>query len=128
MSSEMLMEALSCFQQVGFYPPYFLTGRDARKGKKMTEQIIKQPDGKFCIFSTIFQAIAVYDATELEIRAYFIEEAAKEIHRRMDERFSKLNKGEPAYHQFTMSYREAVEVTKENGFGGDIQFIEEEGA
>ena len=40
----------------------------------MGKAVIQQPNGKFCIFSSVVDGITVYDCTEDELIAHFIEE------------------------------------------------------
>lgn len=51
----------------------------------MSHQIIKQPNGKYCIFSSIVDNIIIYNATPDEIKKYYIEEEVKEINKKVDQ-------------------------------------------
>lgn len=78
-------------------------------------QIIKQPDGKFAIFS--HDVIAAWDATGDEVVGWFVEQARLDAQRAIEsaERISrkKLNdvaagRTRQAYGQFAVSWEEAL--------------------
>ena len=81
----------------------------------MGKQIIKQPDGKYCIMSSITDSIIGYDATREEIIESFRKEhldkfetwTKKELLANMD----KLDHGGKPYHQFTESFEDAMVST-----------------
>jgi len=72
----------------------------------MAHQIIKQPNGMFCIFSTIVDDFIKHNITEEEVVEYelknIIEDESKKIRNIIDQ----LNKNKKPYGQFTMSYKE----------------------
>jgi hypothetical protein len=77
----------------------------------MGHQIIKQPDGKFCVFSTIVDEIVISDATEDELIEYYATEAARRERDIVSRIVSnvKNNEAEKSYYQFTMTYEQAVD-------------------
>jgi hypothetical protein len=83
----------------------------------MGNQIIKQPDGLFAVFSTSTETITVYDATEDELVEMVAEEAAERARRSVRDTIAKVNSGDPraAYFQFTMTWEEALKDDREHG-------------
>lgn len=59
----------------------------------MGRQIIKQPDGKFCVWSTIVDDFIIVDATPEEIIEIYIEEKSEEIKENVYEVVNLLNQG-----------------------------------
>ena len=59
----------------------------------MGRQIIKQPDGKFCVWSTIIDDFIIVDATPEEIIEIYIEEKSEEIKENVYEVVNLLNQG-----------------------------------
>jgi enoyl reductase-like protein len=78
----------------------------------MGRQIIKQPNGKFCVFSSIVDNIISYDMTEEDIINEFVAESREDIERRVKEIISQLNNNEKPYYQFTHSYEEMLKTIK----------------
>jgi hypothetical protein len=85
----------------------------------MGNQIIKQPDGKFAVFSSITDRIIVWDATADEIVEYFAERAAERAREDVRRTIEYVAAGEPrrAYFQFAMTWEEAL--TRDREFDGD---------
>lgn len=82
----------------------------------MARQIIKQPDGKFSIFSTtvdlfVHQALT-WDEVENRMLTAAVKKAEEETKHELERIKAKLDKGVDAYYQFTVSYKEAVELDK----------------
>lgn len=83
----------------------------------MARQIIKQPDGKFALWSTIIEDFIFTDASPAQIIEFLCEEARTEITKTTNATCDKLNPGEQAYiYQFT--WEEAVEFVKRNAERG----------
>ena len=80
----------------------------------MGRQIIKQPNGKYCIFSTVVDNVIYYDCTPEKIIEHWTKEAALEIEGKVNNIISGLNNGENPYHQFTMSYDDMIQTIKQN--------------
>jgi hypothetical protein len=75
----------------------------------MGHQIIKEPSGKFCIFSTATDSIIIYDATAEELIEHYTKEACECEAKRVAAKIKAVDNGdERAYGQFTMTYEEAV--------------------
>jgi 2-iminoacetate synthase ThiH len=76
----------------------------------MGRQIIKQPNGKYCIFSSVVNNIINYDMSPEDIIETWAEEAKKEITENVNHIIDELNKGGKPYYQFTMTYEELKEI------------------
>ncbi len=79
----------------------------------MSRQIIKQPNGLYCIFSSIVDNVTMYDCTEEAIIEEWVAEQRVEITERVKGQIKKLEAGEKPYHQFTQSYEEMLLNIKE---------------
>lgn len=86
----------------------------------MGQQIIKQPNGKFCIFSSIVDSVIGCDMEEQDIVNELIIELDNErddriieIKNKVKKIISKLNEGDRPYFQFTMTYEEMLQKIKE---------------
>tara|TARA_R110002050_G_scaffold43205_1_gene103737 strand:- start:2021 stop:2425 length:405 start_codon:yes stop_codon:yes gene_type:complete len=70
---------------------------------KIMGQIIKQPNGKFIIFSSIVDNVTHYDMTAEDIVELWKEDnREKSIRMKID----KINRGENPYHIFKLSYED----------------------
>ncbi len=76
-------------------------------------QIIKQPNGKFCIFSSVVDSITHYNMNENDIIEELVAESRKEIEEQVKKVISALNNNTKPYYQFTMSYDEMLELVKQ---------------
>ncbi len=86
----------------------------------MGYQIIKQPNGKFCIFSSFSDDFILTDATEKEIYAFFDRRARERVRIDVYDIMRSIELGNKPYHQFTMTYEEALEKhNKTNQLEGD---------
>lgn len=74
----------------------------------MAHQIIKQPDGKYAIWSSIVDDFVITDCTLKEYIEFLIERESKRIRNEVEEIARKLENGEKPYYQFTKTYEEAV--------------------
>jgi len=79
----------------------------------MGRQIIKQPNGKYCIFSSIVDSVTHYDMTVEEIIEDWANEAKNKIVEDVKNIIAKLENGEQPYYQFTKSYDKMLELIKE---------------
>jgi hypothetical protein len=75
----------------------------------MTHQIIQQPDGLFCVFSSRLDRFSILDATEQELIDYYVEEKIREVRKEMTMLLTQIKSGHsrPSAH-FTMTYDDAV--------------------
>lgn len=89
----------------------------------MGHQIIRQPNGMLCVFSTITRTFIIADATPEYLREFYAEQAAAEARERTRKITEAIINGEPqrVYYQFVMTYDEAVELHQKHG--GDEEMI-----
>ncbi|MCW2768174.1 MAG: hypothetical protein JWO11_4133 [Nocardioides sp.] len=83
----------------------------------MGNQIIKQPDGHFAIFSSETDTVIVWDATADEVVEWFAEWAAEMARQTAGRHIDNVAAGEPrkSYAQFAMSWREALVEDRKHG-------------
>lgn len=80
----------------------------------MSWQIIKQPSGKYCLFSSIIDNVIYYDLKEVDdIVKAFIEDYKEKTKDNVEKKVKILNEGGKPYHQFTMDFEEMLETIKE---------------
>jgi hypothetical protein len=80
-------------------------------------QVIKQPDGRLGIFSSVVDDWIYVDCTPEEAVQVFVDQAAEDTRRAVQRIVDFVVAGEPtkAYYQFAMSYKEACELARERG-------------
>lgn len=76
----------------------------------MGQQIIKQPDGKFAVWSSIVDDFIITDATVEEIVEIEVEEFRETITKKIERITTTLNHGELPYGIFTLTYEEACSI------------------
>jgi hypothetical protein len=83
----------------------------------MGQQIIKQPDGQFAIFSSESDTIIMWDASGPEIIDWFVEQAAEQARRSAERLLGHVASEHPrkAYYQFTVTWEEALSADQEHG-------------
>jgi len=94
----------------------------------MAGQIIKQPNGKYCIFSSIVDDIVHYNMTPEEIIEVWVEEYKVEIIEKVNKIITELNEDRKPYHQFTNTYEEMLNIIEGvhgEGYTHDIKIIME---
>jgi len=76
----------------------------------MGKQIIRQPSGKYAVWSSIVDHFVVVGATPQEIENYYAEQVCSraEAKEHVSETISRLDNGGEPYHQFTKSWDEAL--------------------
>ena len=79
----------------------------------MGQQIIKQPNGKYCLFSSIVNNVSYYNLTAEEIIDQWTEDAKRAIKRDVMRVIESLEKGEKPYYQFTMNFEELIDTIKD---------------
>lgn len=86
----------------------------------MGQQIIKQPDGRLAVFSSVTDTFIVVDATPEEIVEWRAEEAAEAARERTRTELGHVlaDQSRAAYFQFTLTWDEAAESDREHG--GDL--------
>ncbi len=78
----------------------------------MGHQIIKQPNGLFCVFSSVVDHVILYDATSEDIIEERVKEATENIRKGVLATCAELDAGKKPYHQFTMTCKEMVRTIK----------------
>ncbi len=78
----------------------------------MPRIVIKQPNGKYAVFSSIVDDFIIVDADKQELIDSDIEEARERITEKYDEMFRYFDKGEvaPRYRHSQMTWEEALEI------------------
>jgi hypothetical protein len=84
----------------------------------MARQIIKQPNGKYCVYCSIEGNITHYNCTPEEIITEWVEEMREDITKKVN----RMINGEKPY-QNTYSFAEALEMVKSVHGGKEIQEI-----
>jgi len=79
----------------------------------MGQQIIKQPNGKYAVWSSVVDNFIIVDATPEEIIEYRVADSREEITDRVNNTIEKLERGEKPSFQFTKSWEEAVEIIED---------------
>ena len=79
----------------------------------MGQQIIKQPNGKYCLFSSVVDNVTYYDMTKEVIVEVWTEKAKKDFEEKVNDIVNKLDKGEKPYFQFTLDYEEMLQTILE---------------
>ena len=88
----------------------------------MGNQIIKQPNGKYCLWTTYSSDFVLIDVTPEEIMDYEIEVSSKEIKAHIGRIIKSLEQSEKPYYQFTKSFEEVVKITK-NLYSNNIKSL-----
>lgn len=82
----------------------------------MGRQIIKQPNGKYAVLSSVVDDFVIIDATPEEIIDAWATEERERLRKRVGEIIGQLEVGAKPYHQFTMTFEEAcAAVQAEHG-------------
>jgi len=76
----------------------------------MGHQIIKQPDGKWCVWSSIVDQFIVIDVTKQELIDWYGNRAKLAAELRTQEIFEQLEKGENPYFQFAITFNELAKT------------------
>lgn len=83
----------------------------------MGAQIVRQPDGRLAVFSSVVDSWIVYDATGDELVEYFATEAAEEARRQARRAIDAVERGDAraVYFQFAHTFEEADEIAGRHG-------------
>lgn len=83
----------------------------------MGQQVIKQPDGKLCVFDSVTDTIIVWDGTRDEIVRWFVDRAVARATREATEVLDHVEAGtqRQVYYQFAMTWDEALAKDRERG-------------
>ena len=91
----------------------------------MARQIIRQPDGRYAIWSTTVDNFVYLNCTKEELVEAFLEKERKETIRKVNEIVEKLREDkEKPYYQFTVAWEEALRTIKECHGRGEVKKIE----
>jgi len=74
----------------------------------MSQQIIRQPDGRYAIWSTIVDGFLLLDATRDELIEAMLSNERDRVRIRVNDICDKLDTGANPYFQFTMTWEEAI--------------------
>jgi hypothetical protein len=75
----------------------------------MGRQIIKQPNGKYAVFSSIVDALIAFDMTKEELIQMRIDEETENIKRDIGDILDKIERKENPYYQFAKTPEEMIE-------------------
>lgn len=80
-------------------------------------QIIKQSDGKFAVFSSVTDTIIFWDATREEVVQFFVDRAVEDTRRSVEKVLAHVAADKPrkAYYQFAMTWDEALREDRDHG-------------
>ena len=78
----------------------------------MARQIIKQPDGNWCMYSTIIDNVIVENLTREEMISYVVEEKTRFAREECEKIISDLEDGKNPYNQFQMDYQYMNDLIK----------------
>jgi hypothetical protein len=87
----------------------------------MSRQIIKQPNGKYAVFSSNTNSFIIENCTREELEIFYIEEEKAKIKNILDIIIGKLDAGIKPYYQFTMTYEEAKNTIKEKQYASNTK-------
>ena len=73
----------------------------------MGTQVIKQPNGLFALFSSQVDDFVMLNATEQDVQDYFEKAERERIAQALQRIFLKIDRGEPAYMNWTLTFDEA---------------------
>jgi len=80
----------------------------------MGRQIVKQPDGKYAIWSSVVDDFVVVDCENAaEIIDVMVEDSRRDIESNVLRVLAQLDRCENPYHQFTKTFSECLELIRE---------------
>ena len=72
----------------------------------MGQQIIKQPNGKYSVYSSVTESVVLYDFTSDQLIEYFQGRAAAEAKAEIKRKLKDIESNNRPYHQFTKTWDE----------------------
>lgn len=78
----------------------------------MARQIIKQPNGLFCVWSSVVDDFIMMNATPQDIIDCWVLEEKEEIENRVKDVTDQISKGENPYHGHVKTFSERVDWVK----------------
>ena len=100
-------------QELARFAKRYLTKLDYRKAEKMGQQIIKQPNGKYALFSSIVNDFIMIEADPQDIIDEWVRQYKLDMEKSVAEIVTALKKNEKPYGEFTMPFDEAVKTVKQ---------------
>lgn len=92
----------------------------------MSHQIIKQPNGKYAVFSSIVDNFILFNCSKHDLITYYIEKEAENIKKDITEKVMQVELGEKPYAQFTKTWEEALErIDTVHGEGTATKLLQE---
>ena len=79
----------------------------------MANQIIKQPNGRYAVWSTIIDDFICMDVDRDELIEMFVEKERRNITERVDRKLGMIADGQPAYRQFTKTFDDCVNIIRD---------------
>ena len=80
----------------------------------MGRQIVRQPDGKFAIWSSVVDDFVIVDCDGIpEIIDAIVEDAKRDITKAVHDVVGKLNRGEKPYYNHTKTFGKCMELIRE---------------
>jgi thymidylate kinase len=81
----------------------------------MGRQIIRQPDGNYCVYSGDIDSFVMVNADQALLLKLLGEEARQRTIESTKDILRRIEKGENSHRPFTMTYEEAAAKDKESG-------------
>jgi hypothetical protein len=78
----------------------------------MGQQIVKQPNGLYCLWSSVVDDFTLIDATPEDIVDEFVKHEQRRLEKRVHEIVADLERGIRPYNQFTRTFDECVATVK----------------
>ncbi len=79
----------------------------------MGQQIIKQPNGKFALWSSVVDDFLFLNATPEEIIEFRVQQFRKQTGQEINQIILELNQNKKPYFQFTQSWEECLETVQD---------------
>ncbi len=90
----------------------------------MGQQIIQQPNGKFCLFDSITDTFVLMDYTGSEMVEYIADEAKCRAKKQAQQLIDSIERKEKPYYQFTMTFSQAAKKHLKNEVNcGSPEFV-----
>ena len=82
----------------------------------MGQQIIRQPNGLFAVFSDISGTVEMWDASRDEVEAHFVDEAAERARAMVRATLDRVGRGDTrsVYRRHAMTWSEALASDREH--------------
>ena len=79
----------------------------------MGQQIIRQPNGNYAIWTSVSDGFIAVDLTRDEVVEHFKDQAAEHAEERVTRHLDKIDSGKNPYHQFAIPWDDAVREHRE---------------